>query len=240
MAWIPFAIMAAQAAASALSNRGSTGEQTGSATTTQGTDTNANFSSMPQYDPTTLAMRNALIQQYMQRLGSDPNKLAQSITYGGLQQNNRGAEIAQRTASGILASRGLASSPISGVIGSNINTQRIMKGADILNQNQVTLDQIIQQRLNDTAKFMTSLPYGQSGTSYQQQLGTQHTDQSGTVTNPGNILGGAATGLAQSLAALYGAGAFSNKPNSFQFYSPSEINQMWNSYGIGNEPGGPG
>lgn len=202
--------------AGGLLNKPKTTQQNSNSTTNSSNDTNTNFNQQtnPVYDPLQLQMRNFLISQYQNRL--NPSGIQHTVNDyigQGVNNINSTANTNQQALSNTLAARGLSYSGAAGTALAGQESKRIGDITGLRNQESLLKDQLQQQRLTDFSTYMSSLPVGSqsSGTGYQQNLGTSHTNSVGTNYDPGNVLGGAVSGLGGSLAYLYGQGAFGNK-----------------------------
>lgn len=215
-AFIPALISGVAGLAGGLLNRPKTTQQNSSSTTNTSQQINANQNSnvAPVYDPQQLAMRNFLLNAFYQRANSaDVDKTVGSYVNSGVNNINSNAQTSEQAIRNVLASRGLSYSGAAATPLANAESSRIGQITDLRNQAPLIKDQLQGKYLTDFASFLSGLPVGQqgSGTSYQNTEGSQHTDQHGTITDPGNILGGAVSGLGSGLALMYGNGAFGGK-----------------------------
>jgi hypothetical protein len=175
---------------------------------------------MPTYDPLQLAMRNFLLNQFYTRANSGVGDQVNAYINQGVGNINNTSNTSEQAIKNLLASRGLSYSGAASTPLANAETQRISDVTNLRNQAPLLQDQLKRQNLTDFGSFLSGLPVGSTsaGTSYQNTQGSQHTDQTGTVTDPGNILGGAVSGAGSALAYLYGKGAFggtkANNPNT--------------------------
>lgn len=198
---IPLVIAGLGALGGWLGNRRKTVPQ--EQTTTQNIDQTS--TSMPTYDPTALAMRNSLMGAFMQRLSPDyAQNLASNITTNSIQNINRGFGATQRALEQSFANRGLNFSPVSAVVGAESQGNRIGQVIQALNNQRLLAEQMQQGNLSSAAGFFGQLPYGTT----QHQTGTTTQKGTGTITYPGDQLGGLFGNLTTILAGLWGRGAF--------------------------------
>jgi len=219
-AFLPFLMTGLSALAGGLGNREQTQKSTGTSTThsnqtTTGTS-NVDTSTTPTYDPLQLQMRNFLLNQFYNR--TNPNAINGLVdNYIGQGTNNINASASQQeqALSAALAARGLSYSPVAGQAIAQGQSNRIGQIIGLRNQAPLLNDQLQQSRLTDFSTFLKGLPTGTHtvGTTNttSNTTGDSTTNQQGSVTTPGNVLGGAFGGAAGMLANLYGQGAFGNK-----------------------------
>jgi hypothetical protein len=203
-----------------LANRSKKQQETEQAGTSSGTQNttqtiNTSSSTMPQYDPKQLQMRDFLMSQMYNR--TNPNQIQGLVeNYVGQGTNNINASAGQneQALSAALAARGLSYSPVAGQAIGQAQNQRIGDIIGLRNQAPLLQDQIQQQRLTDFSTFMRGLPTGTSttGSSTGTTTGTTTgaTQGTGSVSDPNvNPWTGALGTLSSTLANLYGQGAFS-------------------------------
>jgi len=224
--FVPALIAGASALAGALANRKQ--KQT-SETQQRQTGTNRqDFSSttLPQYDPESLAFRNALLAAFTGRLQENPRNIADEQITGSLRDINQGSEIQKRLIQQQLALRGLNFSPASAIAPASVDASRIAQQNQVLGNRNTLVDSIMRNRLGEASAFLNSLPVGQ--TTSGSQTGNFENETFGTTTQtiPGNILGGAVSGLATTLAGLYGAGAFGGNKQTPPGPSFSELQRI--------------
>jgi len=221
MAFVPALISGVSALAGGLLNKPKTTTQNTNQTTNISGDqsANSNANTAPVYDPLQLAMRNYLLGQFYQRSspGAIGNQVGSYINQG-VNNINESAGTNQAALSNMLASRGLSYSGAASTPLGMAESNRIGQITDLRNSAPILADQFQSKNLTDFASFLSGLPVGQKSASDAYSTSHQSTNTQGTgqMTDPGNILGGAVTGLGSSLAYLYGKGAFSGTPSSKQ------------------------
>lgn len=188
---------------------------------------------MPEYDPKSLALRNILINNYMDRLNVGED-LWGGYTTQGLSNINQNADYTGQIINNILASRGVRGGA-AGWANALAQTNRLKQQSEFLNQIPLAKDQWQQQNLQNVAQFFSSLPVGQRNTGVTQQFGSSaqrgytHGYGQGTATDPGNMLGGMFGGLASSLALLAATGqlpGLAKGPTTVKSSTPI----TWNDY----------
>jgi hypothetical protein len=200
---IPLALSGISALSGLFANRAK--KQQEESTTTQ--TKNIDQLNAPEYDPKTGAMRDILMNYYLDRLGGSDDFFSKYRSQG-LSDINRGSDAASQNIQNILANRGTSgtSAGVSSQIQGQLN--RIMQQNQFLNQIPLMQDQRMSGLLGEASGFFKGLPVGQRTTGTDTSTSTTK----GTVTQPGNMLGGAIGGLASSLGSLYGQGAFEKYP----------------------------
>ena len=199
---LPLAISGISALAGIFGNR----KQKAQSEQTQTTD----VSNMPQYDDRTLYMRNALMDQFMDRLRFNDDYFG-GYTREGLGNINRASDIASQNIQNALNARGLggSSAGISSAVQAQLN--RLNQQSSFLNSIPLLRDQRASQNLAAASGFWDKIPIG------TRQTGT--TTTRGTTTTPSNMIAGGLAGLGGSLAYLYGRGAF-NKSGGTTVHNP--------------------
>jgi hypothetical protein len=215
-AFIPALISGVAGLAGGLLNKPKTVTQNQNSTTNTNSDQSANQSlnATPTYDPMQLAMRNYLLGQYFQR--SQPGQvdsLVKGYVNSGVNNINDSASTNEQVIKNMLASRGLSYSGAAGTSLGMAESNRIGQISALRNSAPLIGDNLQRQNLTDFSGFLSGLPTGQSSVSdaYSQNHSSSHTEGVGTATDPGNVAGGAVSGLGSSLAYLYGKGAFGGK-----------------------------
>jgi hypothetical protein len=198
-AFVPFLLMGAQALSGALANKSKTN------TTTQDTKqtTSSSGSTAPNYDDAQLDVRNFLLRELMGGVESTPD-FAKNYTQQGIGQINQNADRTQNQIRQAMLSRGLGRT--SAGFAPEVANENARFGAISQFENEVPLkmEELRRNRMNDFARFFTSLPVGTS----TNQTSTSTGNMTGTQTTPGNMLAGGLGGLSQMGAFLYGNGAF--------------------------------
>lgn len=256
--FIPALIAGASALGGLLGNRKQTSQQSGSSTTSgmqdfTGTQSNefSNLSS-PVYDPQQLQMRNFLLSQFYNRTNPETIKsITEAAINQGVNNYNQEYQGAEQALRGNLAMRGLQYSPAGANAEAQLQNSRIGNIIGLRNQAPLLQNQLQESALTDFSNFLTRLPFGtqSSGSSFGSTSGhqssTQNTESQGTVTQPGNMLGGLFGGLGSALAALYGQGAFQkgggglsipnvqNLPSTIDLNRTRSIGQTAPGYGYG-------
>lgn len=169
-------------------------------TSTSKYDNTQTGSTTPVYDTNVRNLRDILVARYLQQLGDFDNSLT-GETITGLNNINQGAESAIQQLGNILASRGIRG-PAAGFALGMPKIQQQMSSANFLNALPQQREQRLSSILGGAGGFLNSLPTGSNTT--QTSSGTQ----SGTQTNPGNMLGGGVNSLASMLAYTWGRGGF--------------------------------
>jgi len=210
---IPLAISGISALAGLFGNRAKQQQQTSTSTTDQTT--------RPEYDDKALYMRNLLMDQYLDRMRQNED-VYQGYTNEGIKQINQGSDITSRAIDNLLSARGLSGSSAGAASQISNQMNRGNQQASFLNSIPLLRDQRQQQNLLQGGQFFSSLPYA------QHQTGT--TTQKGTVTQPGNMLGGMLGSLGTTLGGLYGQGAFGKIPGAptpqYNIYGSTPVNQQ--------------
>ena len=216
MAFLPALITGISGLAGGLLNRPSTQQQqTNQTTNQQSSQSTANQSQTnPNYDPFQLQMRNFLLSSYYNR--TNPayiNNLVNSSINNGTNEINASATPALQALRNSLAARGLSYSPVAGTAEAGMQAQRIGQITNLRAQAPLLADQLQGNALTSFSDYLSRLPVGQtsSSTGFQSGSGQSTTTGTGSVTNPGNILGGAVSGAGSALGLLYGQGAFDKK-----------------------------
>ena len=189
----------------------------------------------PEYDQKTKAMRDILMNQYLDRLGDNQN-FFQGYQRQGLSDINRGSDLAGESINNMLASRGLGGTTAGSYAQVANQLNRSGQQNQFLNQIPLLADQRQSNLLEGAAGFFKGLPVGQRQTG--QNVTT--TTSKGTATIPGNMTGGAVSGLANSLMGLYGQGAFGGPPAQRIGYNPYPLTTPTNSpinYNLTPPPG---
>lgn len=207
---IPLILGGVSALAGAFGNRkNTTTQQQDSSSTTNRDETSTqdvDLSEMPEYTPEMQSILSLLTNTLRNRmLGSTDMS---GYTTQGLQKINQGADLKRRAMENILAARGLSYSPAAVTPMGRIESGRIGEQINFLNQIPLLQRQLQGEDIDAFSKFFTSLPVGnrKTGTTTQRTFGTTNTtgQQSGSTTQPGNILGGLFTGLGSGLAMGFG------------------------------------
>lgn len=188
--FIPALIAGISALAGGLGNRKSV--QKKESTSTQ----NIDQSTTPVYDSKTGLVRDRLLNEYLSRLESTPAFIENYLTRG-VQGINRASDVASRVAENVVRARGLGRTTAGTVPVIGRDVQRAYSIADLENTAPLLERQFDQENLLNLSNFFSKLPTGSRTT------GTNVTNTTGTVTNPGNVLGGAIGGFGTALAGLY-------------------------------------
>ena len=218
-AFIPFLLMGAQALSGALANKKKTN------TTTQDTKqtTTSSGSTAPNYDEGQLDVRNYLLREMMGNVEAVPGYEA-GYRAQGISNINRGADRTSEQIRQAMMGRGLGRT--SAGIAPEIANENARFGQLSTFENQVPLqmEELKRNRMNDFARFFSSLPVGTT----QNQTSTSTGNMQGTSTTPNNAFAGGLGGLSQMGAFLYGQDAFGNKNNSNAYGGyGNDINGQW-------------
>lgn len=233
---MPFAIPALLSGisglAGGLNNRPNTGTQT--QTGTIGDTSSGTTSSTPTFTPQQQQLSDQLTSGYQSSLNEDPNLTGYQAT--GQAQINSGNDARQKAISNIMASRGLSYSPAAGAALGAAKGQGISQSVDFANSIPMLAQQLKLQKLQQAGGFFNSMAHGQTGAFNTNSTRTLNTKT--TTNNPGNILGGAVSGVGSMLAYLYGNGAFGKKSgnNSGASLNPG----LFSGLGSPNSNGDPG
>jgi hypothetical protein len=200
---IPLAISGISALAGLLNNRGATNKQTSETNQSQHTDS----TSMPQYDPKSLELRNMLINYYLDNMKSNDDVFG-GYQREGLGEINRGADSAQHQMENLLASRGIQGPAAGAGLTAPLMAAQGQRSS-FLNNIPLLRDQRQQDILKSGAGFLSSLPVGQHNVADM----TGNSKTVGTQTQPSNMMGGLFGNLATTMAGLYGDGAFGGQGN---------------------------
>lgn len=139
--------------------------------------TSGSSTSSPNLSPATQQLIDKLTSSYATL--SKPVDLT-GYQAGQTQQINRNSDLARQSADNIMASRGLATSPVSGTTDANIDNNRFGQ-INQLNQSIPLLkNQMNLQNLGAAAGFMNLIPHGTTTTNNQDQTQTQDQSQTGS------------------------------------------------------------
>lgn len=209
---MPFAIPALLSGisglAGGLNNRPNTSTQTNTGTindTGSGTQTTT-----PTFTPKQQQLSDQLVSGYESSLNEDPNLSGYQAQ--GQAQINAGSDAREKAVKNILASRGLSFSPNAGAVLGQAKNAGITQGVDFANSIPMLAQQLKLQKLQQAGGFFNSMAHGQTGSFTTNN--TRKLDTTTKTTNPGNILGGAVSGIGSMLAYLYGNGAFGKGGNN--------------------------
>lgn len=192
-----------------FSNRSGTTKQSSTSNSTQHQDSTSN----PVYDPKSQALRDILINYYLDNLKSNGD-FFNGYTQEGLSNINKSADSSQRQMENMLASRGIQG-PMAGAGLTAPLMQRQGQVSNFLNSIPMLQDQRQQGILSSGAQFLSSLPVGQHNVSD----GISTTNSTGSQTTPGNMLGGLFGNAGIAAMGLWGNKASSSPQTS----SPSVV-----------------
>jgi len=156
---------------------------------------------MPEYDEKTAILRDRLINMFLS--GAEGNEdLFRGYETEGLKNINRSSDVSSRLLESLLSSRGIRRTGMAGnaLFGNEMN--RLNQQSSFLNNIPLLRDQLQRQKMVEAGNFFGSIPKGARTT------GTTNTSGTGTMTDPGNPLGGAVSNLGATLAYFYGRGGF--------------------------------
>jgi hypothetical protein len=144
-------------------------------------DTSSSFSNTqettPQYDPAAWGARNAILEQYKQRLSGRGGFLT-GYTGQGMRQINRSADLNKVALQNILSSRGLSSSPAGAAFEARGEDERMKQLTEFLGGIPLLDRQMEGEDLSNYGSFVSSLPTGMrtsssgTGTGQQQSYGS--------------------------------------------------------------------
>ena len=238
-AFIPALISGVAGLAGSLFGKPQTTTQNTNSTTNQSSTQNA--SSLPNYDPLQLQMRNYLLNQFYQQTNPNAiNSLVSNYIGTGTNTINQNANSQQQNLKAYLGAQGLNYSPAAASAYENADAGRVSQINQLQNSAIPLANQVQQQRLTNFASFFSGLPVGT--TSQGSSTGTSTTNGTSTTTGPNNMLAGGLSAGASTLAGLYGQGAFSggNTYGGQPVYLPSAAAPVGanNPYsGTVNQPG---
>lgn len=199
----------------------------------QGSNTNYNKQT-PFYDQPTLDYRNNLMGFNQNRLGQqllNPQTAANAITTQNIRNLNNQGALQNRVIANNMRQRGLQYSPMGGTMMANADVGRVGQAFDYLNQTPLLARQFEQEnenlmnnRLQLAQQLFGMIPKGAENEGFANTADWGQDEQKGTMqsytqgTQPGNMVAGGITSLADMLGFLYGRGAFgkSNALPGFQ------------------------
>lgn len=228
---MPFFIPALIAGASALSGLLANRKKQQTQTSEANFDRTESFDSseVPLLDEETYGLRNSLISSVLNRLRSSP-EFVSSVLANNIKNVNAETALNRQLLNNVMSSRGLSFSPAAANAIARNESSRLGKITNVLNQGPLLEEQALQDRILQALNVFGAIPKGRkvSGTSTSKGKQTS----TGTVTQPGNMLGGMFGNLTTALAGLYGAGAFSKNPMQVSniYTSP----QSGTSYNLNN------
>lgn len=155
-------------------------------------DVTTSSTSNPNLSPEALALQKQLAAQYGKQVDQTTN--LEPYRSNQAEQINRGSEMQGRNVDSILASRGLATSPVAATSAINVENNR---GSQINQLNQsipLLQQQLHNQALQGASSFYSTIPHGTTTTGTQS--GT--TDTSGTSTQAGSQSGNSGTSTSMS------------------------------------------
>jgi hypothetical protein len=237
-------------------NSNSTTNSSSNASSQGQTDTSSTGYSRPIYDPLQGQLRDQLLQQYFGRLdnGGIDNQVNQQYL-ASLRALNQGRNLQKNNIAEQFASRGMNYSPAASLAQVQNDNQRFGNVVNLQSSLPAFRDQLVQQRLQGAAGYLSSLPVAtmnqnvgsQNQSQNQQQNGTQVTN--GTSTTTGTVSGGGGIGngiasLGVTAAGLAGMGAFNGMFGQPQVATPNagaftNSNPLSGAFGSMNNPAAP-
>jgi hypothetical protein len=210
---LPVAMAGLSALGGYLANKKQTTDSSGTQSTTSsssGTSTNnVSGSTTPVLDPNAAAFKDSILAHYSKLLDTPFD--ASGYLANATNAANAGADIQKRNNLETLAANGVAGPAVATSVNS-AEAQRVGSIVNTKNQIPQLQQQYMMSILQNAGNFFSQIPVGSStqgsDTSSTSSTGTSSTNQTGTVTAPGNVLGGAVGNGANTLAYLYGLGAF--------------------------------
>jgi hypothetical protein len=253
MAGIKYGLPALGALGGLFSNRKGVSEQTQNQSfnnttnfTNQGNTTGYGRST-PTYDPAAWNFRNELMGRVLNRPQlADPRAAAASMTTQNIQGLNQQSDLQRKAVEAMMRQRGLSYSPMGGTMMGNFDANRIQQATGYLNQ-QPLLERQFEQE-NETMmnnrqqlgqQLFSMIPYSQENENFQNTWGTGNQNQygtsnmKGTSTSPANKLGGMFSGFANTLAGLYGNGAFGGRGSTGPTAGGVNPNYQLPRFGLG-------
>lgn len=209
---MPFFIPALIAGASALG--GLLGNRKSIQTQQSSSDQSGSFDnfSLPQFGQA--SDLNIEMSRLLPKLYQESSDLSGYIGTG-LRNINSAGNTRLKAINNALASRGLSWSPVGAALEQEEETKRIGDQVNFLSQAPLLKRSMQREDLDNLFNYI-NLNRGLHNTGTFTQRGTN----SGSVTNPGNMAGGFFGGLGQSLAGLYGQGAFDSDLGGSGFKTP--------------------
>lgn len=158
----------------------------------QVSDTNFNNTTMPSYDPTTLAFRDFLIKSFTDNAGgAGLDKFIDAYKAKGLKNLVLANANTSQAVQDMLASRGIDRTTAGASALTDTSYRGASNTADFLNNIPILRDSMMQDRLKSAAGFQASLPVGTT------QSGSSHTVGNVGPSSPvAGLLGGGSAGLA--------------------------------------------
>lgn len=185
MAFIPAIISGISALAGGLFGQPQKTTTQQNSTTNSSSSQSGSASSLPNYDPLQLQMRNYLLNQFYQQTNPQAiNSLVSNYVGTGTNNINQNANGQQQNLNAYLGAQGLSYSPAAASAYENADAGRVGQINQLQNSAVPLANQIQQQRLTNFAQFYSSLPTGQTTTSQSQSNGTSNTSGTSTSTGP--------------------------------------------------------
>lgn len=199
---VPLAIAGISALSSYLSNRKKKTDQTGSSTSNLYSTDTYDQSNMPMLTPEAMQAYSALMPNLLNRVNQDPNLSGYSAS--GLRNINSAGDTARGRITQMLAQKGLGSSPAAAALFARQGDSQAAEEANFRNSIPLLSRQMQGQDLDQLLRAASALPTGMRSTGTSTRTGTNVTNTTGSVTDPGNPWGGLASGLGQGIASTYG------------------------------------
>lgn len=210
-------------------------------TTNQNSNTNTSqqqsASSLPNYDPLQLQMRNYLLGQFYQQTNPNAiNSLVSNYVGTGTNNINQNANSQQQNLSAYLGAQGLGYSPAAASAYESADAGRVGQINTLQNSAPQLAANLQQSRLTSFAGYLSGLPVGTSSTG--SSSGSSSTNGTSTQTGPNNSLAAGLSAGASTLAGLYGQGAFSGSNSSPVATSSGAPGSYTSSIFGGTQPNG--
>lgn len=199
---IPLAISGISALSGWLGGRKKTSTQTGSSTSNLNSTDSYDQSNMPMLTPEAMQAYSALMPSLLNRVNQDPNLSGYSAS--GLRSIGQAGDTARGRITQMLAQKGLGSSPAAAALFARQGDSQAAEEANFRNSIPLLSRQMQGQDLDQLLRAASALPTGMRQTGTTTRTGTNVTNTTGSVTDPGNPWGGLATGFGQGLASTYG------------------------------------
>jgi len=167
---------------------------------TQNSTVNDTTSSSPTYDPQQLDARNKMLDFYTNRLQDNQGWMT-GYAGQGMRDINRVSDLRTQAIDNILATRGLSSSPAGAGLAAQGEDTRMKQQVDFMSQLPLLGRQLQTTDADAFAKFIASLPTGNTQTRQGTTTGSAYGSTAGAVGS------GVNNGTAAFLAAmrLYGS-----------------------------------
>jgi hypothetical protein len=199
---IPLALTGLSALSGFLSNRKKKQEQESTSTSNINTTDTFDQSNMPMLTPEAMQAYSSLMPHLLNRVNQDPNMSGYAAS--GLRNIGSAGETARGRITQMLAQKGLGNSPAAAALFARQGDAQSGQEADFRNSIPLLSRQMQGQDLDQLLRAASALPTGMRSTGTSTRTGTNVTNTTGSVTNPGDPWGGLTSGLGQGLASTFG------------------------------------